>query len=73
MKPDSNYLAHPPKENVFRIDFTMRISMIRIILNLSICLFLEAKTLEAFIDQPRRRMHRWRASFRHVDAREVIV
>jgi hypothetical protein len=47
--------------------------MIRITLDLSICLFLEAKTLEAFIDRPRRRMHRWRASFRYVDAREVIA
>jgi hypothetical protein len=47
--------------------------MIRIILDLSICLFLEAKKIEAFIDRPRRRMHRWRASFRHVDARKVIA
>jgi hypothetical protein len=47
--------------------------MIRIILDLSICLFLEAKKLEAFIDRPRRGMHRWRASFRHVDARKVIA
>jgi hypothetical protein len=47
--------------------------MIRITLDLSICLFLEAKTLEAFINPPRRRMYRWRASFRHVDAREVIA
>jgi len=47
--------------------------MIRITLGLSICLFLEAKTLEGFIDWPRRRMHRWRASFRYVDAREVIA
>ena len=47
--------------------------MIRIILDLSICLFLEAKTREAFIDRPRRRMRRWRASFRHLDAREVIA
>jgi hypothetical protein len=47
--------------------------MIRIILDLSISLFLEAKTLEAFIDRSRRRMHRWRASFRHIDAREIIA
>ena len=46
--------------------------MIRITLGLSICLFLEAKTLEALIERPRH-MHRWRASFRHVDAREVIA